>query len=73
MFTFDRKAMDSEIFLLIISYCWFANDVIKNMIMQIMINFFCVIFTMIQSVSVANLKSFGQMKAELWAKKVWGF
>ena len=28
---------------------------------------------MIQSVSVPNLKSFGQMKAELWAKKYWGF
>ena len=28
---------------------------------------------MIQSVSGPNLKSFGQMKAELWAKKFWGF
>ena len=28
---------------------------------------------MIQSVSVRNMKSFGQMKAELWAKKFWGF
>ena len=28
---------------------------------------------MIQSVSVPNLKSFGQIKAELWAKKIWGF
>ena len=46
------------------------------MIMQIMINLpkiFCVVFTIIQSVSVPNLKSFGQMKAEVWAKKVWGF
>ena len=44
--------------------------------MQIMTNLpkrFSMIFTMIQSVSVPNLKSFGQMKAELWAKKVWGF
>ena len=44
--------------------------------MQIMINLpkiFCIIFMMIQSVSVQNLKSFEQMKAELWAKKVWGF
>ena len=30
------------------------------------------IFMTIQSVSVPNLKSFGQMKAELWAKKVLG-
>ena len=28
---------------------------------------------MIQSVSVLKLKSFGQMKAELWSKKIWGF
>ena len=54
---------------------WFANHVIKNMIMQIMINLpkiFCVVFTMIRSVSVPNLKSFGQMKAEVWAKKSLG-
>ena len=37
MFTFDRKTIDSEIFLLIISYQWFANYAIKNMITQIMI------------------------------------
>ena len=40
--------------------------------MQIMINLpkiFYIIFTTIQSVSVPNLKSFGQMKAELWATK----
>ena len=42
------------------------------MIMQIMINFW-MIFTMIQSVPVPNLKSFAQMKAELWAKNFGGF
>ena len=68
--------MDSELFLLITSYWWFANDIIKNMIMQIMVNlpkFLFMTFTTIQSVSVPNLKPFRQMKAELWAKKVWGF
>ena len=47
------------------------------MIMKIMINlpkiFLYDLYDDRQSVSVPNLKSFGQMKAELWAKKVWGF
>ena len=38
MFTFDGKTMDTKIYLLIISYWWFENDVIKNMIRQRMIN-----------------------------------
>ena len=38
------------------------------MITQIMVNFLDNFYQMIQSVSVPNLKSFGQMKAELWAK-----
>ena len=66
-----RENNGLKIFLLIISYWWFANDVIKNMIMKIMINLpkiFCSIFTTMQSVSVLDLKSFGQMKAELWTK-----
>ena len=72
MFTFDMKVMDLKIFLLIISYLWFANDVIKNMITQIMTNLLNNFYDN-TSVSVPNLKSFGQMKAELWAKKFWGF
>ena len=55
-----------------VSYWWFANDVIKNMIMQSMINlpqtFFMACET-IQRVSVSNLKSFEPMKTELWAKE----
>ena len=42
-----------------LGYWWFAYDVIKNMIMQVMID----------CVSVPNLKSFRPTKTKLWAKE----
>ena len=54
----------------------FARDVIENIIMQIMINLpqnFDRAYKSIQRLSVSNLKGFGPMKTELWAKEVGEF
>ena len=72
MFIFDRKTIDSEIFLLIISYCWFANYAIKNMIMQIMINVLNDFYDDTKCLCT-KFEVIWTNETELWAKKFWDF
>ena len=53
-----------------ICYWWFAYDIIKNIIMEIMIDLSQILIWHIKRVSVPNLKSFGQTKTEVRAKEV---